>query len=263
VVNLPEASQYPHWYSDVLAQLARGTWLQVGSGQARPFVEQAISVAHQHDDLWNVAWSSVVFGLVLMQEGDFTSAGSMLEKSKAFFRNVQDEWGYADALLCDALGAYLQDDLRTSLALHEESLALFRQLGDKYFQNTALRFIGIIQVRQANLKRGEAALREALLLAQEIDSKYEIAAAITYLGDVALAEDNPVRTVHLKWVSKNIYDSIGAWQQEDEAKFENELALCRTQLSEPEFAAAITAGRAMTMEQAIEYALELSASSSA
>jgi hypothetical protein len=57
-------------------------------------------------------------------------------------------------------------------------------------------------------------------------------------------------------VSRNIYDSIGVWQQEDEAKFENELALCRTRLSEQEFAVATAEGRAITMEQAIAYALE-------
>jgi hypothetical protein len=254
-VNLPEALQYPHWYSDVLTQLALGTWLQVGPGQARPFVEQAISVAHQHDDQWNVAWASVVLGLVLIGENDFTGAGSLIAQSKAFFRKIHDEWGYADAVLCHALGAFMQDDLTMSLALHEESLAVFRRLGDKYFQNTALRFIGIIQVKENNLKRGEEALREALLLAREIDSKYEIAAAIKCLSVAALAEDNPIPAVHLKWVAKNIYDSIGVWQQEDDAEFENELALCRARLSEPDFAEAMAAGRAMTMEQAIAYAL--------
>lgn len=255
-VNLPDASRYPHWYSDVLTQLALGTWLHVGSGQARSFVEQAVSVAQRHDDKRNVAWAFIILGLVLIGEGDFAGAGSMMAKSKTFFRNAHDEWGYADAVLCQALGAFIQGDLTLSLALHEESLAIFRQLGDKYFQNTALRFIGIIEVKQDNLKRGGEALREALLLAREIDSKYEIAAAIRYIGDVALAEDNAVLAVHLKWAAKNIYDSIGTWQQDDETEFENELALCRTQLSEPEFAAAIAEGRTMTMEQAINSALK-------
>jgi tetratricopeptide (TPR) repeat protein len=256
IVNLPEASQYPHWYSDVLAQLARGTWLHVGSGQARPFVEQAISVAQQHDDQWNVAQSSIILGLVLLWEGDFTGAQAMIAKSKAFFQNVHDEWGYAMAVLCHALSAFIQRDLTLSLTLHEECLALFRRLGDKYFENTALRFIGIMQVRQGNLKRGGEALREALLIAREIDSKYEIAAALKHIGDAALVEIDPVRAIHLYWASRNIDDSIGVWHQEEKAEFENELALCRNLLSEPEFAAATAEGRAMTMEHAINSALK-------
>jgi predicted ATPase/transcriptional regulator with XRE-family HTH domain len=256
VVNLPDASQYPHWYADVLTQLARGTWLHVGAGQARPIVEKAVSVAQQHDDQWNVAQASLILRLVLIGEGDFTGAQEITAKSKAFFRNVQDERGYAHAVHGHALIAFLQDDITLSLALHEESLAIFRRLGDKFFQNVALRYIGIVQVSQGNLQYGREALREALLLAREIDSKYEIAAAINHIGDAALAEGEPVRAVHLKWAAKIIYDSIGIWQQENEAKFEKDLALCRTRLSEPKFAAAIAEGRAMTMEQAITYALE-------
>jgi len=256
VVNLPEAPQYPHAYSDVLRQLALATWLHVGAGQARPFVEKAISVAQQHDDPWSVAWASLVLVLVMVNENEFAGAEAIIAKNKTFFRNIQDEQGYAQALLGHGLCAILQDDFPLSLALHEECLAIFRRLGDKYFQNTALRFIGLIEIKQGNLKRGREALREALLIAHEIDSKYEIAAAIDHIGDAALAEDDPGRAVHLKWVAKNIYDSIGVWQQEDEANFENELVLCRTRLSESEFAAATAKGRAMTMEQAIAYALE-------
>ena len=255
-LNLPRASQYPHLYSDVLAHLARGTWLQVGAGQARPFGEKALSVADQHDDQRNVAWASLVLGLILINQGDFAGAQAMSAKGQAFFKEAHDEWGYAMALLGHGLRAFLQGDLTLSLALHEEALAVFRQLGDKYFQNTALRFIGIIQVRLGNPKRGREALREALLLAHKINSTYEIAAAINDIGEAALAEGDPVLAVHLKWAAKNIYDSIGAWQQDDEAEFENELALCRTRLSEPEFAAAIAEGRLMTIEQAIAYALE-------
>jgi tetratricopeptide (TPR) repeat protein len=261
VVNLPEAPQYPYWYSDVLVQLALCTWLHVGAGKARPFVEEAISVAQGHDDKRSVAWASVILGLVLIYEDDFTSAQAMIAKSKTFFRSVHDEWGYADAVLCQALGAFLKGDLTISLALHEESLAVFRQLGDKYFQNTALRFIGLIWVKQNNLKRGWEALREALLLAHEIDSKYEIAAAINNIADVALAEGDPARAVYLYWASRNINDSIGVWQHEDEANFEDQLARCRILLSEPEFKASVAEGRTMTMEQAVAYALEPSINS--
>jgi tetratricopeptide (TPR) repeat protein len=219
-------------------------------------VEKAISVAHQHDDPWNVAQASLVLGLVLIDEEDFTGAQAIIAKSKTFFRKVHNEWGYANAVLCHAYGAFRQGDLTMSLALHEESLAIFRQLGDKFFENTALRFIGIIEVRQDNLKRGGETLREALLIAHQLDGKYEIAAAIMQLGRAALAEEDPVRAIHLYWASRNIFDSIGVWQQETEARFENEIARCRALLNEPEFAAAMAKGQAMTMEQAIEYALE-------
>lgn len=50
--------------------------------------------------------------------------------------------------------------------------------------------------------------------------------------------------------------SIGAWWQEDDEIFRNNLAACRAALDESAFAQTVEEGRVMTMEQAIAYALE-------
>jgi predicted ATPase/transcriptional regulator with XRE-family HTH domain len=256
VLTMPDAPQHPTLYSYALAQLAFHTWLQIGPKEARPFVEQALSVARANHDKWNTAWALNVLGLILISEDNFEAAQSTLEKSKALFREIHDEWGYANAVISLGNGAHNQDDQATALALHEESLIEFRQLGDKYFEEVALRFIGMLQVKQGELTHGVAALREALILAQQINSKYEIASGLRCMGDAAQAKGNPARAVHFYWASRNIFDSIGAWQQEDDAEFEIDIAPCRAALRESEFADAAERGRAMTMEQAVEYALE-------
>jgi predicted ATPase len=253
---LPDAPQYPRLYSYALAQLAFHTWLQIGPKEARPFVEQALSVARAHADEWNTAWALTVKGLVLIAEENFEAAQSTLEESKRRFRSIHDEWGYANAIISLANGAYHQDDQVTELALHKESLFLFRKLGDKYFESVALRFIGMLQLKQGDVNDSVAALREALLLAQQLDSQYELAAGLRHIGNAAQIVGTPARAVHVWWASRNILDSIGAWQQEAEAEFARDRAVCRAALDEVTFAAAEQEGRAMTMEQAIAYALE-------
>jgi hypothetical protein len=62
--------------------------------------------------------------------------------------------------------------------------------------------------------------------------------------------------VRLYCAAKNIYDFIGAWQKEDNPKLEEYLTPCRTMLGGIEFEAALEEGCAMTMEQAIAFALE-------
>lgn len=252
---VPDASQYPRLYSYALAQLAFHTWLQIGPKEARSFVEQALSIARAHSDEWNTAWALTVKGLILIAQGNFEVAQSILDESKARFLNIHDEWGYANAIISLANGAYHQDDETTELSLLKESLFLFRKLGDKYFESVALRFIGMLQLRQGNVNDSVATLREALLLAQQLDSKYEIAAGLRHIANAAQAAGTPARGVHLCWASRKIVDSIGAWQQEDEAEFERDLAASRAALGESAFAEAVEQGRLMTMEQAIAYAL--------
>ena len=73
----------------------------------------------------------------------------------------------------------------------------------------------------------------------------------------------PARAVRLYCAARNVYESIGVLQPDDDLRFVEYLTSCRLALDESEFEEAAEEGRAMTMERAIEYALELSASSSA
>lgn len=64
-----------------------------------------------------------------------------------------------------------------------------------------------------------------------------------------------MRAVRLSGAAKHFLESIGAWQQNVEV-FESDFAPSRAALSESEFAQAMEEGHAMTMEQAVAYALD-------
>jgi predicted ATPase/DNA-binding XRE family transcriptional regulator len=256
VLALPDASEYPGLYAEALTQIAHHTWLQIGGKEARPLVEQALSITQIHDDKRNTAKALAILGLVLTHENNFAAAQSTLEESKVLFRDVHDQWGFAHAVMCLALGFFRQDDWATTLALHEQALTLFREVGDRYFQSAALRFIGYVHVRQSNWLVAQNALREALILAKELSSTWEIAAVLWGLTDAVQGAGDYARAVRLNWAAKNVFELVGTWKQEDESVFEEVLESCRAALGESEFAAAVAEGRAMTMEQAIAYALE-------
>jgi len=255
VLNMPDVSFYPEEQAEVLSQLAHHTWLQIGPKEARPFVEQALSLARAHHDKWNTAKALTILGLVLIYEDNFADAQSNLEAGKTLFQEVGDTWEYAHAIMGLALRAYKQEKLETSLALHEQALLLFRDIGDRYFQSSALRHIGNIQVKQSNSVTGIANLREALILAQQLDTKYEIARTFWVLAEAFQSMKKPSRAIRLYWATKNVLNSIGAWWLVDDIEFEKNLGACRAALGEEAFTEAVHHGRAMTMEQAIAFAL--------
>jgi hypothetical protein len=102
------------------------------------------------------------------------------------------------------------------------------------------------------------ALRDSLTFAQQLGNKYETAAALYRFGQAAQYLGNPARTVSLFWAAKKAHDTIGmgVWTQGLDAEFDLVLERCRAELGEASFAEAGELGRAMTMEQAIEYAIE-------
>jgi non-specific serine/threonine protein kinase len=260
VLHMPDAPLFSDLYADVLTQMAHHTYLQVGGKEARPFIQQALSVARLHGNPKTLANALMVFGIVLTSEENFVTARSALEESMTLFRETHDEWGYAVALMSLGYSAYRKDDQATALTLNQQALTVFRELGDTYFQSVCLYEIGNLRAKQGDWERGLAELRESLTLSRRLGSKYESAAGLLRLAETEQQLGKPARAVRLYCAARNAYDSIGAWHPQDESKLEEHLASCHTALSESAFVEAVEEGRAMTMEQAIQYALEMSPS---
>ena len=261
VLELPDSSLYSEARVEVLIQLAHHN-LQLGEKaiqEARPFVEQALSIARNNHDERNINGALLMLGQLLAEERNFAEAQSLLEESKVCFQESHNEWEYAHTLLCLAVLSQRQEDWASTLILSEQALAGFQKLGDKYFQSVAFRLFGRACVHQEDVRKGVAALREALILAQQLDNKFQIALVLwRSFSEAALRLGKTVQAVCLIAAAIKIFQSIGAWMEDDDLLFENELAPCRAALDESTYAAALEAGRAMTMEQAIAYALELS-----
>lgn len=152
----------------------------------------------------------------------------------------------------------MQNDSASALPVLEQACAIFKKLGERYFACVSLRFIGVTRIKLGATRQGMEALRDALIITHQLDAKYEIAGAFYRLGQAAQYLGNPTRTVALFWAAKTAYDTLhsGMWSQGLDAEFEPVLECCRTELGKAAFTEAVKRGRAMTMEQAIAYALE-------
>jgi predicted ATPase/transcriptional regulator with XRE-family HTH domain len=258
VLALGDGPLYPALYTETLTKMAHQTWVQIGAAAARPYVERALTMAREHNDKHNLARALDYLGLVLAYEYHFPEAKSALEESRMLFQEVQDEWGYAHALIALGQVVYNQEDWTTTAVLSEDALARFREIGERCFEIVALRFLGIARVKLGQLREGMAALRDALLLAQKLGSKYEIAVVLHRYAEAAQFTHNPLRAVRLYYAARSILDLIGAWTSgaDHESETERNLKTCRSVLDEAAFATAAEEGRAMTVEQAIGYALE-------
>jgi hypothetical protein len=193
-----------------------------------------------------------------MNEKDFATSQSTLRESITLFREVSDKWGASNALMCLSWCFLLNEDIVTALSLNQQALAGFRKLGDQYFQCVILRHYGLASLKQGDLRTAAAALKESLILAQQFNSKYEIAWTLWRFAQAALRANQMANAVSLFWAARHMLDLSGAWQQEHVLEFENELAACQAVLNETEFTKAVEQGSTMTVDQAIEYALEFS-----
>ena len=141
-------------------------------------------------------------------------------------------------------------------ALYEESLAVFRRIGARGFYPGLLRRLGGIAREEGDNTRAEAFLRESLTYCREMGEKMGMVACLEDLAGLAGRTYRFERAGRLFGASAALRTILGGadtfWTAD---AYEAELALVRQSLGSSAFDAALAAGRAMTLEQALDYAL--------
>jgi hypothetical protein len=145
----------------------------------------------------------------------------------------------------------------TRRALHTEALALARQLGRTNLEAFQLGDLGNVARQQGDLVRATALHRQALELKRALGARRQIAITLEDLASVAAAEGHGTRAACLLGAATAIREAIGTPQATPERNTtENAVARARATLGEEAWAAAFMDGRALSLDQAIAYALE-------
>ncbi len=153
--------------------------------------------------------------------------------------------------------ALRQRDYARATQLMEESLELRRQLGNKWGVGVSLGMLGWVAMRERDWERAIARLGESLEVRQEIGDKGGSAWCLERLAGVAMAQGQAEKAVRLFGVATVLRSSIGSViDPVDQDRYKKNINSLHAKLGREKYKAAWDEGRAMTMEQAVAYALE-------
>jgi hypothetical protein len=164
-------------------------------------------------------------------------------------------WGLVgSALACLAAGAAI---------FGEEELSILRARAVSFRVPVALADLGWTLLCQGDAAGAVKRFDECLSLLKDRASREPAAAMVGVvlcllgLAGIAIVDGKPTRAARLLAAAdKFIIAFDGEWWTVEQADYERYLAAARAKLDEAAFIAAWATGRAMTMEQAIAYALE-------
>ena len=263
ILALPDAQQYPEAYLEAYNHLTLAYWLQRKIKEARTFGEQALILSQSQTSTVNTAVALLNLGVTLLTEKepdkaqDYKAQG-YIEEAKDLCQEHQHEWELARAHMLLGM-AYKNRDQYTSAHSHySEAFNLWKKLGDIGFQCVVQWVVGDLEIEQGNLNEAINEYCESLLIARAVKNHWTVANIIRGLAIATKVKGDYTRAIRLYLASKKILENLGAWWSGDEPELEEELAIARTALDESAFNAAVEQGHAMSMEQAIEYALEVS-----
>jgi predicted ATPase/DNA-binding CsgD family transcriptional regulator len=223
---------------------------------ARDMHEEALALYKELDDRWGIARSIDLSGRAAAFQGDYASARPRLEEALKMFREVGDQEGIAESTAVMGMVALGRGDYSAARLRIEEARQILSSLGDRRGvgkMNTAL---GDVAFNQGDRDAAYSLYEDALKDLKDLEDKWWIAWCLEGMAGVAAAQKQPEQAARLFGAAAALREAIGAPRPPAFRGYhECNVAAVRERLDEEGFAAAWEEGRAMTTEQAIDYAL--------
>ena len=147
-------------------------------------------------------------------------------------------------------------ELEKAAANYEESLRSSRTLRDSYLNSLVLCGLGIVALKQVDLKRARALFRESLAICAERGDRRVGSEALTGLAAVAVADGDLVRGIRLAGAVHAICQEMGVPIAPDDLEIlEENVFPLREQIGSAPFDTELAAGKAMSFDNAIAYAI--------
>jgi len=224
---------------------------------ASEYLGEALMIWRERDDQHGIARALISLGWVSLRSGEYPLANALLEEALALSRELGDTRSMGFELSGLGEVALRQGDHTRATQLLEESLSLRKQLGNKWGIGVSLGTLGLVALREGDWEQAVARLGESLEVRREIGDKGGCAWCLERLAETAAKQGDPEKAVRLLSAAAALRISIGSIvDPADQEEYQTQRAALRAELGEERFSAIWNEGRALTLEQAVAYALE-------
>jgi tetratricopeptide (TPR) repeat protein len=244
------------------SNLRRALAMAVGNrgelDRAMELLEESLALSREAGSTRGAAHSLWALGVTCMLGGELDRATELLEEALTLWRASGDPAIIAGILTHLGQTLLLQGDLERATAVSEEAASMLRERKNRnHYLAEALENLGWAALLQGNPEQANALFAEGLGLRRELGDKLTAPNTLEALASAAAAQGEAERTARLYGVVEKLNEVMGTPQDAGEDALTGPyFAAARSQLDEATWQEAWAEGRAMTLEEAIFYALE-------
>jgi len=228
---------------------------------ARAHHQESLSLSRQFADRWLEAITLSNLGDATFVSGDPEAARVLYQESLTIFQEVDDPWGRALVLYAIGSMALFQDHYAVAHTSFGESKKLFRDVGSRWGVARALLGLAGTMLCEGYLEGAASQYRESLIMGREVRNKATMTICLAGLGAIAAAQGKFERAAHLAGVVDPLRDKVGVrlWHALH-VLYDRYMGIAREQSGDANWARMYAQGQAMSLEQAIDYALAVESS---
>lgn len=243
--------------ADVRGNLGTIAFSQGNYTLARSLFEEWLAIQREAGNKANIANSLNNLAVIAHVQGDYAAARLLFEESLAVKREIGDLSGVASTLNNLGVLSEQEGDYPTARAYLEESLSLLREVKDKRGMAITLNSLGDVVLEQGDYTLAHSYNYESLVLRREVGDRAGIAYALEAFAVLNARQQKFEQAVHLWGAALELRKQIGfPIRISEQERYDREILRAREAWEEGAFSSAWEQGSLLTMEQAIEIALQ-------
>jgi predicted ATPase len=243
-------------------------WLLTGFGwvavereeheQATRLFEEGLALSREMRDTYWLASSLFNLATVSHSLGDYERATELYEESMDLFRAQGDKQGLSAGLNNLAMLVFSKGDLGRAAQLTEEAVALSMEIGGiRGAVSIGLYNLGWMALLQDHLGRTADLYRESLSLSWDARLNPVVQWALEGFACLAGAKGEAERAARLWGAAQALHETKNIPRDIDFlAEADARISAVRSSMGEEAWEEALRKGRAMTLDEAVSYALE-------
>jgi predicted ATPase len=229
---------------------------------AQALFKEGLAIRRELGDRQGIVTSLISLGYSACEQGEYPAARVLLEESLAISRELGDWNNVGESLYHLGTVAYSQGDYPAAKARLEEGLAVKRELGNPPGIAAALAELGLVAHDMGDYPNAQTLFKEALSIQRHLGDRRSLSESLEAFAAVAFALAGPEPAARIWGCVERLRDEIGApMAASARLWYERQVTAARAAMGEDvAFDLAWKEGRAMNLDQAVQYALDVGCS---
>jgi predicted ATPase/class 3 adenylate cyclase len=226
-------------------------------GGAEAALEGLSIFTDEVDDKFGLGMAYANMASVAASKGDLSEKKIYSEKARELIGEIPVSFQTGLIFMGMGMEESRQGNFGPAKTLFEDGLNIFKRLRNKNFQMVMTSELGHIARHTGDLNQAKRMYRETIRGWQDLGHRPAIANQLECFAFIAISETEPQRALRLLGAAEALREKISLPMANYEVlEYDEEVAQSRALLTEAEFSTLWAEGRGMTMERAIQFALD-------
>jgi tetratricopeptide (TPR) repeat protein len=225
---------------------------------AEEAAQEALKIfTEEVDDVFGLSMAHLNMARLYERRGDQSEKEKYIGKLRTLVSEMPHSFQTSMLLLALGMDERMRGNYDSARKIFEEGKEAFRRVHSKYFVQVMKSELGHVERQQGNLAEARSMYRETIKGWQDLGNRAAVAHELECFGFLAVTDEEPQAAAKLFSAAETLREKIQAPMTDYERiEYDEIVARIRSMLPEAEFRANWAEGHAMTMDQAIQFALQ-------